>query len=759
MILTELCSFLWAIFQLQLLRQSSSLVHGSLDDLPKNLDETYDRILKGIAQKRQAYAQCLFQCLSVSVRPLRVEELAYILPIYFGVAANHKFIANSCPNNPEQTIFSVCRSLISIIDMDGSQGIQFSHSSVKEYLKSERLANAGEPLSQYHILPHSAHALLAEVSLHILLAIDVQVGKIIRNISFVTYAAQYWVEHAQFGYVSPRVKCLMERLFDHSKPHFATWVWIYDIDHPFRERMHVLSPTPPEAVPLYYAVLCGIRGLVEHLIFTCPQDINARGGYYGTPLHAAIAKENVGVTTLLLERGVDVAALNNHRLTPLHKASQRGNIDLMKLLHKHHAQINARDGDGRTSLSHTASEGFLDGASFLLRNGASVDSRNNCGWTPLMFASQGGHLDVVQLLLQNGATADSRNNNRWTSLMLASRGGHLDVVRLLLRNGATADSLHNPGMNPLMLASRNEHLDVVLLLLRNGATLDPPDGDGWTALMSVSQTLDAVLLSLKNGGTLDFRDDRGWTPLMAASQGGHIDVMRSLLRNGAAIDSCDHGGWTPLMAASQGGHMDVVHVLIQGGAAVDFRDDGGWTPLMVASQAGHKDVVRLLIQSGAAVDSRDNCGCTPLMPASHGGYLEVVRLLLKSGAIADSYDDYGWTPLMSAIQGGHADIVRLLLDSGAAVNGCRNDHWTSSSSMSRHLPVAVQKSKALSYLLTAQIHIQTKTVSAPLSISHPPMAISPLLSYSFATAQRSTCRIRTKKHRCALHHIMGSETF
>src|SRR6266850_2061368 len=122
MILTELCSFLWAIFQLQLLHQSSSPIHRSLHDLPKSLDERYDRILKGIARKRQGYAQCLFQCLAVSVRPLRVEELAYILAVYFGAGANHKRIVNSPPNDPEQTILSVCPSLNIIVNIDGSQG-------------------------------------------------------------------------------------------------------------------------------------------------------------------------------------------------------------------------------------------------------------------------------------------------------------------------------------------------------------------------------------------------------------------------------------------------------------------------------------------------------------------------------------------------------------------------------------------------------------------------------------------------------------
>src|SRR6266850_3726966 len=544
MILTESCSFLWAIFQLQLLCQSSSPVH-TLGDLPMSLDEMYDRILKGIARERQEFAQCLFQCLAVSVRPLCMKELAAILAIHFGTGAHH----------PEQTILiilSVCPSLITVINMNGSRVVQFSHSSVKEYLKSERLSNAGEPLSRYHILPHSAHAILAQVSLDVLFAIDDQVGKSMMNFLVATYAAQYWVEHAQFDDVSSRIKYLMERLFDPSKSYFATWVQIYDIDHPFHKGMSTSSPTPPEAVPLYYAVLCGFRGLVEHLIFTYRQDINAKGGYYGTPLHAAIAKENVSITTLLLEHGADVAALNNRQLTPLHEASRHGNLDLMELLLNYHAQINACDGDGKTPLTHTPFKGFLDAALFLLRNGATTDSRDNYGWTPLMSASQGGHLDIVRLLIENGATAEYNDNNGWTPLMLASHGGHLDVVSLLLENGATADTSNNNGWTPLILPSLGGHLDVVQSLLQNGATADTHNVDGWT-------------------------------PLTLASRGGHLDVVLLLLRNGATIDSRDGDGRAALISASQATHLDVVLLSLKNSATLDFRDDRGWTPLMTAS--------------------------------------------------------------------------------------------------------------------------------------------------------------------------------
>ncbi len=58
-----------------------------MEDLPKTLDERYGRTLLGIDEEKREYAQRLFRCLVVSIRPLRVEELAEVLAIRFPKAA------------------------------------------------------------------------------------------------------------------------------------------------------------------------------------------------------------------------------------------------------------------------------------------------------------------------------------------------------------------------------------------------------------------------------------------------------------------------------------------------------------------------------------------------------------------------------------------------------------------------------------------------------------------------------------------------
>ncbi len=154
-----------------------------------------------------------------------------------------------------------------IVDRGGHRVVQFSHFSVKEYLTSERLAAAKERLSYYHILPEPAHTILAHASLSVLLHLDDEIDRdTIARFPLAPYAARHWVDHAQFRNVSSHIGEVMKRLFNPAKPHFVAWVWQYDIDRYWAERMPTMHPTEPEAVPLYNAPLCGFVGLAEHLI-------------------------------------------------------------------------------------------------------------------------------------------------------------------------------------------------------------------------------------------------------------------------------------------------------------------------------------------------------------------------------------------------------------------------------------------------------------------------------------------------------------
>src|SRR6266566_151552 len=397
--------FRWIVCQVDRLRRAlPASIRKVLNDLPKTLDETYSRTLQGIDEEKREYAQRLFRCLTVSSRPLRVEELAEVLAIQFDEAATPTFNADWRPENPGETVISVCSTLVAIVDRRGHQVVQFSHFSVKEYLTSERLATAEERLSYYHILPEPAHTILAHASLSVLLQLDDKIDRnTVAHFPLSSYAAQYWVDHAKFRNVSSQIQEVMEHLFNPAMPHFAAWVWLHDMDRHWISPMPTIHPTQTEAMPLYYASLCGLRALVEHLITAHSPDVNSRGGSHTTALHAASVKGHLQVALVLLRNGADPDSRDLFGRVPLHRVSHGGQIvmaksllEIARLLVNSGADVNVTDNEGRAPLHAAAQYGYHEIAELLLGSSASLDARNKKQQTPLNISCLHGKPDMAQ---------------------------------------------------------------------------------------------------------------------------------------------------------------------------------------------------------------------------------------------------------------------------------------------------------------------------------------------------------------------------
>ena len=76
--------FRWVFCQLEALKNCQPKnLRQFLNQMPDTLDETYEQILKGIDKAQKDDALRLLQCLTVAIRPLRVEELAELLAFDF----------------------------------------------------------------------------------------------------------------------------------------------------------------------------------------------------------------------------------------------------------------------------------------------------------------------------------------------------------------------------------------------------------------------------------------------------------------------------------------------------------------------------------------------------------------------------------------------------------------------------------------------------------------------------------------------------
>ncbi|KAF8493674.1 ankyrin repeat-containing domain protein [Russula emetica] len=342
-----------------------------------------------------------------------------------------------------------------------SRVVQFSHFSVKEYLTSERLATSSQDVSRYYITFETAHTILAQACVSVLLQLDDddeqdeddvqdeddeqdeyeeqdeddvhdeddEQDDVEQNAPLAVYAAKYWVRHAQFEDVVSRIKG-MEHLFDLDKPYFAAWRGLYDIDiEPpdgsvfYRFGRYSKSRSN---IPLYYAALCGFAYIVEQLIAKHPQHVNAIDGYYMTPALAALAGRHFQVAQVLHRNKSSVEPRRFYENTPLHSAAYYGDLEMVQVL---------------------------------LEFGADVNSKNGYRSTPLGYASLNGHRNdarVARLLIAHGADPNTRNMIGSTTLHQASMYGRIEIVRLLIEHGANVEAKDDGGRTPLDEAS-DEH--------------------------------------------------------------------------------------------------------------------------------------------------------------------------------------------------------------------------------------------------------------------------------------------------------------
>jgi hypothetical protein len=455
-----------------------------LKELPKTLDETYERILRDIHEANQDHARRLLQCLTVAVRPLRVAELAEVLAVDFGTASRgerSKLNTDWRWEDQQEAVLSTCSSLISVLDEDGSQIVQFSHFSVKEFLTSSRIVSSSADVSAFHIFLKPAHTVLAEACLAVLLRLGevVDEDKVEEKFPLARYAAEHWVSHARFENVSSHIREGMEDLFDADKPYFAAWLEVHDIDtEPLVDSLlFYFAPTPfgrsKSANPLYYAVLSGFHDIAKQLIIKHPEQVHTPGGYFMSPLGAALRGEHLKIAQVLYERGADVDVQGHAERTLLYgllyDASNYGHLEIVHWLLSRGANSNVRNSNKWTPLHWAAYYGHVEVSRLLLQHKADICAHSDDGWTPLNVAAKSGHVNVARLLLEHGADVNTPDNSRNTPLLTAVKDGRLEVARLLVEHGADIDAEDNDGRTAFQVASEREHHDIAKLLSGHGS--------------------------------------------------------------------------------------------------------------------------------------------------------------------------------------------------------------------------------------------------------------------------------------------------
>ena len=433
--------FRWVDCQLQTLRGCPSRAEArkALSNLPETLDKTYERMLRNVRPNLCDYAIRLLQWLCIAGGPVDLDDImeAFATSIgeepYFDPDA--RFVSSD-------KVLALCPGLIIRCNDNAfwRNHVQIAHYSVKEYLVSNRLPTAPNPLYKFRVELPLANLAMAKTCLvyaifaphepyHLSLGFRRK-----SKASFMRSARRKW---PRFFSNAKRDSQLVElagsylsRKKGHSLDGDINTAMYFAVRHRFRDTETWLmdyhrSSINPSLVLLTKCKIDEIRPL-DMIEFWIKQgadvngpdisalDVKTRTLYYrllnsypkftprgSTPLHMAAYRSSMALAQLLLLNGASREAEDYAGSTPLEVAFEepsRLNLDLIKLLwfdggqnrfdssggnllHKV-ARIKSQQGDQMSSLENNAVL-MEETVAWLINHGVDPLSKDAEGETPL----------------------------------------------------------------------------------------------------------------------------------------------------------------------------------------------------------------------------------------------------------------------------------------------------------------------------------------------------------------------------------------
>ena len=504
---------------------SAGKLRAIIEDMPRGLDEAYDRDLQticGLDNEDRERALSILRWVFYAARPLTVRELAEALLISVNDDGS---VDNWLPQDdlPEswdedytdEQIMGLCGSLIDIRGGETgnsveNQTVHFVHFSVKEYLLGT--VDIEIPVVKDCFTDHSrAQELITKTCLRYLCLKDfqqaahsttTQFNTRAKKYAFLNYAALYMPIHLLRAQpLSQSIVNLCNALLDPSESRWLAFsevhgAWSCGNFEQFMEKFRNFYPNP-----LYYASSLGMFETVKYLL-GCGLDINITGGNLATPLQGAAYFGHTDMVRLLLDHGADADLFNftSDYSNALQAAAARGHecvVNMLldhdaaaiprrsssvELLHDRRVDTNAHDCEQGMPLQRATNSGNPEISRKLLSHRTSVSQPSKHGDTALHMAASAGHLTSVKALLDAGADVSQPNTYGRTALHLAAWFGHSTSMKLMLDAGTDVSQADKWGHTALHVAAMFGHLASAKVLLDAGADVNQRSYGAETAL-------------------------------------------------------------------------------------------------------------------------------------------------------------------------------------------------------------------------------------------------------------------------------------
>ncbi|KAL5002549.1 hypothetical protein BDV10DRAFT_191363 [Aspergillus recurvatus] len=375
-----------------------------LHSLPRDLDETYERILCSIDEMYTEDVRRILTVLCVAKRPLTVKELVDAHAVDL---TEPPHLDREGRSYDQDDLIDICLGLIEVAEIgeeneEKTSIARIAHFSVQEYLESDRVLQ--QQAMEFAIQKERANLEMAQICLAYLLEPELSNSPLdetrLTEFPLAHFAAMHWLNHFRGASgMGLAAEGLILRLFvDKAKP-FLTWVQLHDLDMEWDTSVDLDRAVENIPSPVYYASLLGLESVLNALIVSLekPTDIgnilNAQGGRYGNALQAASARGHEKIVQTLLDQGADVNTQGGYYGNALQAASAGGHKEVVQILLDQGANVNAQGGFYGNALQAASDRGYKKVVQILLDHGADINAQGG----------KFGHEKVVQTLLDQGA--------------------------------------------------------------------------------------------------------------------------------------------------------------------------------------------------------------------------------------------------------------------------------------------------------------------------------------------------------------------
>lgn len=208
-----------------------------------------------------------------------------------------------------------------------------------------------------------------------------------------------------------------------------------------------------EGSSLHLAIISRNRHLVEMLILSHQDYINAYDSVGNTTLHTALLSNQPEIAKLLIDNGARILLANERGNTALQIAVKKGYSDIVAqfyhgselhlavisknrllieiLIQTHQAHINAYDSNGNTALHIALLSNQTEIAKLLIDKGAKCLISNAKENTALHLAVKKGYTDIVAEIVAKNLDLHDRNEDGKTALDIAKEANNSEIISLL----------------------------------------------------------------------------------------------------------------------------------------------------------------------------------------------------------------------------------------------------------------------------------------------------------------------------------------